>query len=102
VEILEPKGFGRCRMRPLADASAASLHPFVTDFVEPGAKVITDGWQGYSGLEKLGYIHRPGSPLVARASGGEYDATINLLYRIRSERQHVVDNAIEQLRADRR
>ncbi|MBS1211599.1 MAG: hypothetical protein H6R26_215 [Proteobacteria bacterium] len=35
VEILEPKGFGRCRMRPLADATAASLHRFVSDFVEP-------------------------------------------------------------------
>jgi len=46
VEIREPKGFGRCRMRPLVDASAASLHAFVTDHVELGARVITDGWQG--------------------------------------------------------
>lgn len=37
VENLEPKGFGRCRMRPLSDASAASLHRFVTDSVEPRA-----------------------------------------------------------------
>ena len=43
VEILEPKGYGRCRMAPLADASGASLHAFVTDHVEPGATVITDG-----------------------------------------------------------
>ena len=49
-----PNGLGRCRMRPLADASAASLHAFVTDQVEPGARVITDGWAGYRGLEKLG------------------------------------------------
>ena len=41
VEIKEPKGYGRCRMAPLADASSASLHPFVTDHVEPGATVIT-------------------------------------------------------------
>jgi hypothetical protein len=33
-------------MAPLADASSASLHPLVTDHVEPGATVITDGWQG--------------------------------------------------------
>jgi ISXO2-like transposase domain len=64
VEVLEPKGFGRCRLRPLADASAASLQPFVTDLVEPGAKVITDGWQGYSGLEKLG------ATFTARAVSG--------------------------------
>jgi hypothetical protein len=46
VEIKEPKGYGWCRMAPLADASSASLHPLVTDHVEPGATVITDGWQG--------------------------------------------------------
>ncbi len=57
VEVREPTGFGRCRMLPLADASAASLHPFVTAHVEPGATIITDGWQGYRGLENLGYVH---------------------------------------------
>ncbi len=44
VEVREPKGLGRCRMAPLADASGPSLHAFVTDHVEPGAVVITDGW----------------------------------------------------------
>ncbi len=28
VEILEPKGWGRCRMAPIADASASSRSPF--------------------------------------------------------------------------
>jgi hypothetical protein len=41
-------------MRPLADASAASLPQLVRDFVESGTTVITDGWQGYRGLDKLG------------------------------------------------
>ena len=31
VEILEPRGIGRCRMAVLADASAAALGPFVED-----------------------------------------------------------------------
>ena len=35
--------------------SAASLHPFVSAHVEPGATVITDAWQGYHGIESLGY-----------------------------------------------
>ena len=35
VEVHAPKGVGRCRLLPLADASVASLHPFVTDHVEP-------------------------------------------------------------------
>lgn len=71
VEIKEPKGYGRCRMAPLADASSASLHPFVTNHVEPGATVITDGWQGYRGLHKLGYRHKPRSQSAARAAGEE-------------------------------
>lgn len=33
VEIREPKGLGRCRMAPVPDASAQSLHAFVTDHV---------------------------------------------------------------------
>src|SRR5262245_36818944 len=34
VEAGQPKGIGRCRMALLADASSASLHPFVTGHVE--------------------------------------------------------------------
>jgi len=84
VEVREPKGFGRCRMLPLADASAASLHPFVTDFVEPGATVITDGWQGYCGLEKLGYIHDRRSQRAARASGEDPGELLPGVHRVAS------------------
>jgi len=48
-------GIGRIRMRVIEDASSASLHPFVQDCVEPGSTVHTDGWQGYTGLDKKGY-----------------------------------------------
>ncbi len=71
-------------MRPLADASATSLHPFVTDFVEPGAKVITDGWQGYCGLDKLGYIHRPRSQRAARARGEDPGGLLPGVHRVAS------------------
>ena len=63
-------------MLPLADASAASLHPFVTDHVEPGATVITDGWQGYHGVEKLGYVHDRRSQRAARARGEDPGARL--------------------------
>ena len=43
VEVHEPKGFGRCRMRIVPDASAETLHHFVRDHIEPGTTVITDG-----------------------------------------------------------
>ena len=84
VEVREPKGFGRCRMLPLADASAASLHPFVKDHVEPGTRVITDGWQGYRGLDKLGYIHDRRSQRAARARDEDPGELLPAVHRIAS------------------
>ena len=69
VEVSTRKGIGRCRMAVLEDASAESLNPFVTGAVEPGSIVITDGWQGYSGLEGLGYTRERRSQRAARARG---------------------------------
>ncbi len=48
---------GRIRMKRIQDASSKSLHPFVEEAIEPGSVIHTDGWEGYSGLEKKGYIH---------------------------------------------
>ena len=58
VEVKEPKGFGRVRMRHIPDASGARLVPFVCDVVAPGAVVHTDGWGGYTDLPKSGYTHQ--------------------------------------------
>ncbi len=84
VEVREPRGFGRCRMLPLADASAASLHPFVKDHVEPGTRVITDGWQGFRGLEKLGYVHERRSQRAARARDEDPGELLPAVHRIAS------------------
>lgn len=51
------KRIGRIRMRAIQDATAGSLHSFVMDCVAPGSTVHTDGWQGYQGLDRLGYDH---------------------------------------------
>lgn len=37
VELLEPKGFGRIRLRRIPKASAQHLIPFVQESIEPGA-----------------------------------------------------------------
>jgi len=58
VEVHEPKGFGRVRMRRIPDASGASLVPFVRDVVERDSEILTDGWLGYNGLIKHGYKHK--------------------------------------------
>ena len=84
VEVQEPRGFGRCRMMPLADASAVSLHPFVTDHVEPGAKVITDSWRGYRGLAQLGYIHEQRNQAAAKAQGDDATTLLPAVHRVAS------------------
>lgn len=55
VEMREPKGFGRIRVKHVPDVSSASLTPFVCQAVQPGSTVHTDGWNGYNDLVKHGY-----------------------------------------------
>ncbi|MGE5290630.1 MAG: IS1595 family transposase [Micromonosporaceae bacterium] len=84
VEVKEPKGIGRCRMALLADGSSASLHPFVTGHVEPGATVITDAWMGYHGLAGLGYVHQRRSQRAARARGDDPGELLPAVHRVAS------------------
>ena len=84
VELKQPLGYGRCRMAILADGSAASLHPFVTDHVEPGATVITDAWQGYAGIEKHGYMRDRRSQRAARARGENPSELLPGVHRVAS------------------
>jgi transposase-like protein len=58
VELMEPMGFGRIRMRHIENASGANLGAFVCDAITKGATVHTDGWTGYNGLSDLGYEHK--------------------------------------------
>jgi transposase-like protein len=84
VEVSEPKGIGRCRMAVLEDAPAASLRPFVTGNVRPGARVITDAWQGYHGLDSLGYAHDRRSQRAARARGQDPGELLPAVHRVAS------------------
>lgn len=58
IEIKEPIGFGRVRMRHIPDASSASLVPFVCAVIAPGSVVHTDGWGAYNGLSEHGFTRR--------------------------------------------
>jgi len=49
---------GRIRISIVEDASRSSLYGFIHDSIEPGTTVVTDGWLGYSGLDKHGYFHK--------------------------------------------
>ncbi len=51
-------GIGRIRLQHIPDASRYSLHCFVSDHVEPGSLIHTDGWEGYDGLRDIGFRHK--------------------------------------------
>lgn len=56
---------GRIRLEVLSDVRRETLHAFARKNIAPGSQVNTDGWEGYAGLEAIGYTHRPevqGSP----------------------------------------
>ena len=58
-------------MCPLPDAFSASLVALVTDYVERGSEVITDAWQGYRRLGKVGYVHDRRSQRATKAQRGD-------------------------------
>jgi hypothetical protein len=58
VEMLDPKGFGRIRLRRIANDSAACVIPFVQEVIVPGAQVRTDGSAAYLTLKDLGFVHQ--------------------------------------------
>ena len=51
------RGIGRIRMQVIPNASTYSLHKAISEMVEPGSTVRTDGWNPYRGMERLGYEH---------------------------------------------
>ena len=81
VEIKQPKGFGRVRMRHVPNASSASLLPFVRDVVTPGAVVHTDGWRGYNGLPEYGYTRKE---TVLSSSGDPAHVSMPGVHRVAS------------------
>jgi len=48
---------GRIRLTVIPDCSADTLLPFISDNIEPGSDVSTDGWKGYDPLDENTYRH---------------------------------------------
>jgi transposase-like protein len=66
-----PSGIGRIRLMPIQDACGESLTHAVSQTIEPGSTVRSDGWNGYNALPEFGYIHKP----VAHKDADSGDAT---------------------------
>ena len=84
IEVKPGKGFGRCRMSIIPDGSARTLHAFITDNIAPGAVVITDGWNGYRGIDEVGYTHDRRSQRAATALGEDIGTLPPGVHRIAS------------------
>jgi transposase-like protein len=54
---------GRIRLQIIPDAAAVTLLDTISDLVEHGSDVVTDGWSSYAGLPQRGFNHT-----VARAT----------------------------------
>jgi len=81
VEVLEPKGFGRVRMKCIPDASEDSLLPFIDEAVAKGTRIHTDGWSGYHNLSQKGYEH---DVTVLSSSGDPAHVSMPAVHRIAS------------------
>jgi hypothetical protein len=57
VEMLEPRGFGRIRLRRIDSDNTDNVIGFVQEMIEPGSVVCTDGLASYRKLKDLGYLH---------------------------------------------
>src|SRR5450755_3710443 len=58
VEMLQPKGFGRIRIRQVDQGDDEHLMPFIKESVRVGALIHSDGSAAYRNLEEAGYKHR--------------------------------------------
>src|SRR6185369_8398169 len=67
VEVIEPRGFGRIRLRRIDRDTQDIVVGFVQEVVEPGARVRTDGSPSYRPLRFCGYKHEPRVMLGAKA-----------------------------------
>ena len=66
-------------MLRVPDASAISLRSFIVQAIAPGSTIITDGWEGYNGLEAHGYTREV---RVKRRSGGSTTKLLPLVHRV--------------------
>ena len=48
---------GRVRLPAIQDAGEHSIGTFVRRHIEPGARIRTEGWRGYSDTALAGYTH---------------------------------------------
>ena len=85
VEVHDPRGFGRVRLRRIHRPSESGLLPFIRDVVAEGSVVRTDGSAAYRSVAQSGYVHErtviTGSPTPAHVSMPAVHRVSSLLKR---------------------
>jgi transposase-like protein len=81
VEVVDPKGFGRIRLRRIPIDSERYLLPYVREAVAPGSRVRTDGSAAYRSLHQYGYRHER---KVMAASDVPAHCTMPAVHRVAS------------------
>ena len=76
---IDGKGIGKIRMKRINNASSESLHSFIQEAIEPGSTVLTDGWDGYAGLEAKGYNHKV---IIIRKQNKTASELLPLVHRV--------------------
>ena len=80
------KQIGRVRFKCIPDSTSENLIGFIEDIVDPGSKIITDGWTGYKPLSKLDkYVHE------VRVISGSGQMAHELLPHV-----HMVDSLVKR------
>jgi transposase-like protein len=81
VELLSPKGLGRCRLRRIDNAQTPALRNFLLATVEPGSLVITDGLKSYPAATVSEWRHKP---VVVKGSGLQAHQALPGVHRVAS------------------
>lgn len=58
VEMLQPKGLGRIRIQQIPEGNYENLMPFITDSIQQGSLIHSDGSGAYRDLDEAGFHHR--------------------------------------------
>jgi ISXO2-like transposase domain len=70
--------YQEARVSWLPDDSQSAIDAFLAEHVEPGAKIITSGWDGFSHMSDLGY-QRETATIIAGGSEPEFQADFRLV-----------------------
>jgi len=101
IELLNPKGFGRLRLKRVPADTIEHLIGFVRETVAPGSTVHTDGSNSYLTLPQYGYVHErtvhTGSPVPEHVSMPGVHRVASLLKRwmIGTHQGAIRDNQID-------